>query len=125
MLYGELFDRLHRPRGGMRPHIPFHQIDRSKLTDQWIFDVRQTCLTELSALYATEMFIRDFYADIDFSAFLSIWFYEEMKHFLTMKKNIKKCGLHLPDLDTELPKLRMSFDPGPAVQTMTLHFIGG
>jgi hypothetical protein len=32
--------------------------------------------------------------------------------------------VHLPDLDTELPKLRLSFDPGPAVQTMTMHFIG-
>ena len=33
-------------------------------------------ITEWSALPATEMFMRDFRNDIDFSAFLSIWFFE-------------------------------------------------
>ena len=38
------------------------------------------------------MFLRDFYADIDFCSFVSIWFYEEMKHHLTLRKYLEHCG---------------------------------
>src|ERR1700738_3849336 len=124
MLYEKHFERMERNRWMLTRDVPWEQLQPELLPEGLLEDLRYICLTELSALYATEMFIRDFYEDIDFSAFVSIWFYEEMKHFLTMKKYINKCGLHLPDLDTELPKLRISFDPGPAVQTMTMHFIG-
>ena len=123
MLYGELFDRLERARWEMRTHIPFDDIDRSKLTDQWIFDLRQTCLTELSALYATEMFIRDFYADIDFCSFISVWWYEEMKHYLTLRRYLEHVGETFDD-DNELPRLRLTFDEGPAIETLTMHYVG-
>jgi hypothetical protein len=124
MLYERHFERMERNRWMLTRDIPWEQLQPELLPDGLLRDLRYVCLTELSALYATEMFIRDFYEDIDFCAFVSVWFYEEMKHFLTMKKYINRCGLELPDLDTELPKLRLSFDPGPAVQTMTMHFIG-
>jgi len=124
MLYERHFERLERNRWMLTRDVPWEKLQPELLPDGLLKDLRYICLTELSALYATEMFIRDFYEDIDFCAFVSIWFYEEMKHFLTMKKYINRCGLHLPDLETELPKLRLSFDPGPAIQTMTMHFIG-
>lgn len=122
MLYDELFDRLERARWELRTDIPFDQIDRSRLTEQWIHDLRHVCLTELSALYATEMFLRDFYADIDFCSFVSIWFYEEMKHFLTLRRYLEAVGETFDD--AELPKLRLSFDEGPAIETLTMHFVG-
>jgi hypothetical protein len=124
MLYEKHFERMERNRWLLTRDIPWDQMQPDLLPQGLVKDLRYICLTELSALYATEMFIRDFYEDIDFCAFVSIWFYEEMKHFLTMKKYINKAGLELPDLDTELPKLRLSFDPGAAIQTMTMHFIG-
>src|SRR5437660_3462199 len=120
MLYGELFDRLERARWELRTHIPFDEIDESKLNDQWVHDLRQICLTELSALYATEMFIRDFYADIDFCSFVSIWFYEEMKHYLVLRKYLERCGETFDE--AELPSLRLTFAPGPAIETLTMHF---
>jgi hypothetical protein len=110
MLYEKHFERMERNRWMLTRDVPWEQLQPELLPEGLLEDLRYICLTELSALYATEMFIRDFYEDIDFSAFVSIWFYEEMKHFLTMKKYINKCGLHLPDLDTELPKLRVSFE---------------
>jgi hypothetical protein len=124
MLYERHFERMERTRWMLTRDVPWEQLQPELLPEGLLADLRYICLTELSALYATEMFIRDFYEDIDFCAFVSIWFYEEMKHFLTMKKYINRCGLHLPDLDQELPKLRLSFDPGPAIQTMTMHFVG-
>jgi len=121
-LYDGLFDRLERARWDLRTDVDYSAIERDKLSDQWIVDLRSICLTELSALYATEMFLRDFYADIDFCSFISIWFYEEMKHHLVLRRYLETVGETFDD--AELPKLRLSFDPGPAVQTMTMHFIG-
>lgn len=122
MLYDELFDRLERARWELRTDIDFGRIDKSALSPQWISDLRQICLTELSALYATEMFIRDFYADIDFCSFVSIWFYEEMKHHLTLRRYLQAVGEEFDE--AELPKLRLTFDEGPAIETLTMHFVG-
>jgi hypothetical protein len=123
MLYGELFDRLERARWELREHVPYDDIERDKLTDAWISDLRNVCLTELSALYATEMFLRDFYADIDFCSFVSIWFYEEMKHYLTLRRYLEHVGETFDD-EKELPKLRLTFAPGPAIETLTMHYVG-
>jgi tRNA isopentenyl-2-thiomethyl-A-37 hydroxylase MiaE len=122
MLYDDLFIRLERARWQLSSEIPFEEIDPSLVSSQWISDLRNICLTELSALYATEMFIRDFYADIDFCSFISIWFYEEMKHFLTLRKYLEHCGVNIEDAG--LPSLRLTFAPGPAIETLTMHFCG-
>jgi hypothetical protein len=122
MLYDELFDRFERARWELRTEIPFDKVDRTQLSEQWISDLRNICLTELSALYATDMFLRDFYADIDFCSFVSIWFYEEMKHFLTLRRYLEAVGEEFDD--AELPKLRLTFAEGPAIETLTMHFVG-
>lgn len=122
MLYDELFDRLERARWELRTEVDFGRIDKSALSPRWISDLRQICLTELSALYATEMFLRDFYADIDFCSFVSVWFYEEMKHHLTLRRYLEAVGEGFDD--AELPRLRLTFDEGPAIETLTMHFVG-
>jgi hypothetical protein len=122
-LYDTLFDRLERARWQLRTDIPFDDIREADLTEQWVRDLRQICLTELSALYAAEMFIRDFYADIDFCSFISIWFYEEMKHYLTLRRYLERVGITFDDVD-ELPRLRLTFDKGPAIETLTMHYVG-
>jgi hypothetical protein len=122
MLYDDMFIRLERARWTLSTDIPFDDIDPSLLSPQWISDLRNICLTELSALYATEMFLRDFYTDIDFCSFISIWFYEEMKHHLTLRKYLEKCGETFDE--AKLPELRLTFAPGPAIETLTMHFCG-
>src|SRR5450759_1376331 len=117
MLYDDLFVRLERARWNFTDEIDFTTIDHSLLTEQWIHDLRQICLTELSALYATEMFLRDFYTDIDFCSFVSIWFYEEMKHHMVLRKYLEQCGETFDEV-TELPQLRLTFAEGPAIETL-------
>jgi hypothetical protein len=123
MIYDDLFVRLERARWQLSTDIPFDTIDPSLVNEQWRSDLRQICLTELSALYATEMFIRDFYADIDFCSFVSIWFYEEMKHYLTLRRYLEHIGQTFDD-EGEIPRLRLTFAEGPAIETLTMHFVG-
>ncbi|MGH7685918.1 MAG: ferritin-like domain-containing protein [Candidatus Dormibacteria bacterium] len=122
MLYDDLFVRLERARWELTQEIPFDAIDPTRVSAQWRFDLRHVCLTELSALYATEMFLRDFYADIDFCSFVSVWFYEEMKHHLVLRKYLERCGEYFEE--AELPALRLTFAPGPAIETLTMHYCG-
>ncbi len=122
MLYDDLFISLERARWNLGRDIDWDAMEPEKLTAAWIFDVREVCLTELAALYATEMFLRDFYTDIDFCSFVSVWFYEEMKHHLVLRKYLERVGETIEE--AELPRLRLTFQEGPAIETLTMHFCG-
>jgi hypothetical protein len=52
-------------------------------------------ITEWAALPATEMFLRDNRDDSDFSAFMSVWFFEEQKHSLVLMEYLRRFR---PDL---------------------------
>src|ERR1700733_7907971 len=120
MLYDDMFIRLERARWTLSTDIPFDDIDPSLLSPQWISDLRNICLTELSALYATKMIIPDFYTDFDFYTFISIWFYEEWNHHLTLRKCRGRCGETFDE--SKLPELRLTLARGPAIETLTMHF---
>lgn len=120
-LYDLMFRRLERARWNLAD-IPFDEVDRSRLDDETIAFVRINCLMELSSLYAQRMFLRDFRGWPDFCQFTSIWYYEEMKHYLVLREYLKTLGAapetdSFPDLDTEL-------SPSPWPATLALHYCG-
>jgi hypothetical protein len=81
-------------------------------------------ITEWAALPATEMFLRDNRHDSDFSAFMSIWFYEEQKHSLVLMEYLRRFRPDLLPTEQELHAVRFEFDPAPALETLMLHFCG-
>ncbi|MGA1336646.1 MAG: ferritin-like domain-containing protein, partial [Burkholderiaceae bacterium] len=82
MLYPDLFRAFERVRWDLEKDIPWDQFDPNKLTDEQAMTIKMNAITEWAALPATEMFLRDNRDDSDFSAFMSVWFYEEQKHSL-------------------------------------------
>ncbi|HET7730955.1 MAG TPA: ferritin-like domain-containing protein, partial [Usitatibacter sp.] len=80
MLYNELFGAFEKVRWDMGKDIPWKSFDPSLLSEEQARTIKMNAITEWSALPATEMFLRDNQHDSDFSAFMSIWFYEEQKH---------------------------------------------
>ena len=57
------YDRMFRRLEGVRwelSDLPFDSIDRGKVSARTLDFVRVNCLMELSSLYATRMFLRDF-----------------------------------------------------------------
>ena len=81
-----------------------------------------TTSTTVSSLYATRMFLRDFREMPDFCQFISIWYYEEMKHYLVLREYLKLFDqapneADFTTLDTELPA-----SPWPS--TLALHYCG-
>ena len=124
MLYPELFKSLESVRWSMDRDVPWGDFDASKLSDEQARTIKMNAITEWSALPATEMFLRDNRHDSDFSAFMSVWFYEEQKHALVLMEYLKRFRPELAPSHDELHAVRFEFDPAPALETLTLHFCG-
>ena len=124
MLYPELFRTLERARWHMGHDVPWDRFDSSLLSDEQAQTVRMNAITEWSALPATEMFLRDNDDDTDFSAFMSIWFYEEQKHALVLMEYLRRFRPDMAPTEQELDAVRFPFDPAPRLETLMLHFCG-
>ena len=124
MLYPELFKQLEAVRWDMDKDIPWDSFDPAKLTDEQAQTIRMNAITEWSALPATEMFLRDNKDDSDFSAFMSIWFFEEQKHSLVLMEYLRRFRPELVPTEEELHNVRFEFEPAPALETLMLHFCG-
>lgn len=124
MLYPELFRQLEAVRWDMDKDIPWDQFDASTLSEEQAQTVKMNAITEWAALPATEMFLRDNRHDSDFSAFMSIWFFEEQKHSLVLMEYLRRFRPALVPTEQELHAVRFEFDPAPALETLMLHFCG-
>ena len=124
MLYHDLFAGFEKVRWDMGRDIPWASFDPTKLTEEQARTIKMNAITEWSALPATEMFLRDNQDDSDFSAFMSIWFYEEQKHALVLMEYLKRFRPDLVPTEEELHAVRFPFDPAPAMETLMLHFCG-
>jgi len=124
MLYPELFKTMEAVRWNMASDIPWHEFDRSKLSDEQAYTIKMNAITEWAALPATEMFLRDNRGDSDFCAFMSVWFFEEQKHSLVLMEYLRRFCPELVPTEEELHKIRFEFDPAPELDTLMLHFCG-
>ncbi len=124
MLYPELFKALESVRWNMESDIPWDTFDGALLTEEQAQTIRLNAITEWSALPATEMFLRDNRHDSDFSAFMSVWFFEEQKHSLVLMEYLRRFRPDLVPTEQELHAVRFEFDPAPALETLMLHFCG-
>ncbi|MEY2618282.1 MAG: hypothetical protein RL522_1284 [Pseudomonadota bacterium] len=124
MLYPELFKQLESVRWDMDKDIPWSTFDAAKLSDEQAQTIKMNAITEWSALPATEMFLRDNRNDSDFSAFMSIWFFEEQKHSLVLIEYLRRFRPDLVPTEQELHEVRFEFEPAPALETLMLHFCG-
>ena len=123
MLYPKLFKDLEQVRWQMS-EIPWGEFNDELLSDEQALTIKMNAITEWAALPATEMFLRDNAHDSDFSAFMSVWFYEEQKHSLVLIEYLRRFRPELvPSID-ELHNVRFEFDPAPHLETWMLHFCG-
>ncbi len=124
MLYPEIFKSLERVRWSMENDVPWASFDAARLSDEQALTIKMNAITEWAALPATEMFLRDNRDDSDFSAFMSVWFFEEQKHALALIEYLRRYRPELAPTEAELHAVRFPFDPAPPLETLMLHFCG-
>ena len=124
MLYPELFKTLEAVRWNMETDVPWESFDPARLSEEQARTIKMNAITEWAALPATEMFLRDNVDDSDFSAFISVWFFEEQKHSLVLMEYLRRFRPSFVPTEAELHAVRFRFDPAPALETLMLHFCG-
>ena len=124
MLYPELFRSFEAVRWNMDTDVPWDSFDAALLSEEQAQTIKMNAITEWSALPATEMFLRDNQHDSDFSAFMSVWFFEEQKHSLVLLEYLRRFRPDLMPTEAELHAVRFAFDPAPPLETLMLHFCG-
>src|SRR5512134_594388 len=124
LLYPDLFRSLESVRWNMEKDVPWDKFDAAQLSDDQARTIKMNAITEWSALPATEMFLRDNRGDSDFSAFMSVWFFEEQKHALVLMEYLRRFRPDLLPTEQELHAVRFEFDPAPPLETLMLHFCG-
>jgi hypothetical protein len=124
LLYPEVFRSLESVRWNLETDVPWSEFDASKLSEEQAQTIKMNAITEWSALPATEMFLRDNRGDSDFSAFMSVWFFEEQKHALVLMEYLRRFRPDLVPSEDELHAVRFEFDPAPRLETLMMHFCG-
>ncbi len=124
LLYPKIFKSLERVRWSLESDIPWNAFDGARLSEEQALTIKMNAITEWSALPATEMFLRDNRHDSDFSAFMSLWFFEEQKHALVLIDYLNRFRPELAPTEQELHGVRFVFDPAPPYETLMLHFCG-
>jgi hypothetical protein len=124
LLYPDIFRSLESVRWNLETDVPWDDFDASKLSEEQAQTIKMNAITEWSALPATEMFLRDNRGDSDFSAFMSVWFFEEQKHALVLMEYLRRFRLDLVPSEEELHAVRFEFDPAPRLETLMMHFCG-
>ena len=124
MIYPEIFKSMERVRWHTAEDVPWSSFDATMLSDEQAQTIKMNAITEWAALPATEMFLRDNQHDSDFSAFMSVWFYEEQKHSLVLIEYLRRFRPELAPTEAELHAVRFQFDPAPPLETLMLHFCG-
>ena len=124
LLYPDIFRSLESVRWNLETDVPWNEFDASKLSEEQAQTIKMNAITEWSALPATEMFLRDNRGDSDFSAFMSVWFFEEQKHALVLMEYLRRFRIDLVPSEDELHAVRFEFDPAPRLETLMMHFCG-
>lgn len=124
MLYPDIFNRLELARWNLSEDVPWAQFDRSCLSDRQLHGIKMNAILEWSAMPTAEMFLRDNQDDVDFCAFMSIWFFEEQKHSLTLMEYLRRFAPEYLPSQEELAAVRFNFEPAPPLESLALHFCG-
>lgn len=124
MLYQKLFRKFESTRWNLENDIPWHQFNPKKLSERQLYSIKMNAILEWSAMPTAEMFLRDYSHDIDFSAFMSIWFFEEQKHSLALLEYLRRFAPDYLPTEKELSAVRFTFDPAPPLESLALHFCG-
>ncbi len=78
-LFARLFDEAERARWRLAD-VPWERLDRAEVTPALVRFVRLVAGSELTTTSATARFLQEMHDDVDFTHWMSVWFYEETKH---------------------------------------------
>ena len=92
---GELYPKLIETAEGVRwdiADLPWSTFDPAKATPALCAIVREMAYSEQATFSATQRFMQAFGDHLDFSQWISVWFYEETRHPMVLIKWLELAG---------------------------------
>jgi ferritin len=74
--------------------VQWGSIDRKKIPEVLPPLVKEMAFGEQTTLSATQKFLNAFTDDLDFTQWMSVWFYEETRHPMALMRWLKEIGVH-------------------------------
>src|SRR5581483_10953347 len=81
--------------------IAWTDVDPSKVGPHDVSVVRSAVMGECNSIAALHGFLNEFVDDYDFSAFASLWAYEELQHHFVFRTWLERVGAPVDDLPVE------------------------
>lgn len=78
-------------------HIPWDQIDPSAATEEEVRIARALAFGESNAIAALHLFLNETQDDYDFSAYASLWSFEEIRHHYAFRTWLERIGQPIDD----------------------------
>lgn len=120
--FDELFYRHERLRWSpLRDVPPFTEIERSKIDDELVDGLVVLARTEFSSIPAILDLVRIFRHDADLTAWLSIWFAEEVRHHLVLRQWAEAAGRDPEGMVPEL--IRPELGDPPPIATLAVNVL--
>lgn len=123
MDFDELFVKHERVRWSPLTDIPpMSRIDPSKIDDRMLDDLVVLAKAEFSSIPAIADLLRIFRGNADLTAWLSIWFAEEVRHHLVLRQWAAAAGR---DAQSMIPEtLDPQLGTPPAAATLAVNVLG-
>jgi hypothetical protein len=90
--------------------IPWESMDKSKVLPAYVTLAKSAVMGECNSIAATHGFLNEFLDDYDFSAFVSIWSYEELQHHYAFRSWLERSGESVDDAPVRAT--RAPYPPG-------------
>lgn len=91
-------------------HIPWHEFDPGLVRPEHVVFVKSAIVGESNSVAALHGLLNEFDDDYDFSAFASIWGYQEFQHHLAFMSWLRMAGHDIPY--QKINAMRAPYPPG-------------
>lgn len=96
MLCDELYDQSERARWTLGD-LDWQTLDRDAVTPELLAFVRSVAISELPTFTASRRFLHEFADDLDFTQWISVWFYEETRHPRVLMRWLERFGVTIDE----------------------------
>jgi hypothetical protein len=105
----EVFHYYEQTRWNLKD-ISWKEIEKDKVLPEYIKLAKSAVMGECNSIAAAHGFLNEFVDDYDFSAFVSIWGYEELQHHYAFRTWLEHCGDSVED--SPVVATRAPYPPG-------------
>jgi len=123
VLFPRLFDEAERARWRME-ELPWSALRADVVTPELKALVREIVISEATTFSATQRFLQEFADDVDFTSWISVWFYEETKHPQVLLRWLARVGASVDEAVVRRARVTTPFMKSKVATLAAARYVG-